>query len=216
MKTLSLVVLLMATSWASPEADAILKAPSFLAKVQLYCGFTTAGHEAFARYNALLASQPKTQQEEMQRQRNLELLEPWLVGYYQSLDTCIGSYVNGWAPFPSDDQIRAIFEPPKELPKPVQSKGPEPDHDPVIVYKVEPEFFEAARRAKWHGGTIHARIDIDEQGHVIAVRVLDAPPALNLEPNIAHALQQWRFKPAIKNGAPIARPADVAIDMRSF
>lgn len=51
-------------------------------------------------------------------------------------------------------------------------------------------------------------ITIDEQGNIIATRVLQSLGP-QVDERVLAALQQWRFSPATKNGVPIASKQDV-------
>ena len=83
---------------------------------------------------------------------------------------------------------------------------------PVPVYKIEPEYSEAARRAKYQG-TVVLGVLVDSSGHVASARVL-RPLGLGLDEKAVEAVVQWRLKPAIRNGLPVAMSATIEVNFR--
>lgn len=83
---------------------------------------------------------------------------------------------------------------------------------PVLLHKVEPDYSEEARKAKFQG-TVLLSVEIDESGRVRGVRVT-RPVGLGLEEKAIAAVRQWRFKPALKDGKPVATPASVEVNFR--
>jgi TonB family protein len=85
---------------------------------------------------------------------------------------------------------------------------------PILVSKVEPDYSEEARRAKFNGD-VRAAITIDGHGNVTSVTVLDSP-GLGLDEKIIVAVRKWKFKPAMKGGVPVATNGVVTLTFRSF
>jgi len=85
---------------------------------------------------------------------------------------------------------------------------------PVPIYKPEPEYPEEARKAKYQG-TVRLFIEIDATGHVMpaSIRVIRSL-GLELDENAIACVSQWRFKPAIKGGNPIAVQAEVSVNFQ--
>ena len=83
---------------------------------------------------------------------------------------------------------------------------------PQLIYKVEPEFSEEARRAKFSGMVILA-IEVDATGHARALRVLQSP-GLGLEQKAIDAVTQWRFRPGYQDGKPVVTSATVEVNFR--
>ena len=83
---------------------------------------------------------------------------------------------------------------------------------PVPLYKVEPEYSEEARKAKFQG-TVVLEIVIDERGYPTNFRFLNAL-GLGLDEKAVEAVRQWRFRPAMKNGKPVAVVARVEVNFR--
>jgi protein TonB len=75
------------------------------------------------------------------------------------------------------------------------------DELPRVVTQTEPVYPEKARKAKVEGTVIvHAVVRRD--GTVGDVRVVRGVPGL--DDAAVETVRQWRFKPALKNGAPVA------------
>ena len=83
---------------------------------------------------------------------------------------------------------------------------------PVPLYKVEPEYSEEARKAKFQG-TVVLEIVIDEHGNPTNFRILN-PLGLGLDEKAVEAVKQWRFRPAMKNGKPVAVVARIDVSFR--
>jgi len=83
---------------------------------------------------------------------------------------------------------------------------------PVPLYKVEPEYSEEARKAKFQG-TVILSIVVDERGMPGSFRVV-RPLGLGLDEKAIEAVQKWRFRPAYKDGKPVAVMATVEVNFR--
>jgi TonB family protein len=83
---------------------------------------------------------------------------------------------------------------------------------PQLIYKVEPEFSEDARKAKYSGVVILA-IEVDTAGHARAFRVIQSP-GLGLEQKAIDAVTQWRFRPGYQDGKPVVTGATVEVNFR--
>jgi len=83
---------------------------------------------------------------------------------------------------------------------------------PVLIRKVEPEYSEEARKAKWQG-TSTLSVDVDESGRVTAAYVIRAL-GLGLDEKAVQAVRQWQFRPATKDGTPIAVRVEVEVSFR--
>ena len=85
---------------------------------------------------------------------------------------------------------------------------------PVPIYTPDPEFSEEARKAKV-GGNVLVYLQVDEQGHPAHVRVLRGI-GLGLDEKAVDAVKQYRFKPAMKNGHPVAVEMNVEVNFQIF
>jgi protein TonB len=83
---------------------------------------------------------------------------------------------------------------------------------PVAIYKVEPEYSEEARKAKFQG-TVVLSIIIDEKGTPTNFKVV-RPLGLGLDEKAIEAVQKWRFRPGMKEGRPVAVIATVEVNFR--
>ena len=83
---------------------------------------------------------------------------------------------------------------------------------PVPLYKVEPEYSEEARKAKFQG-TVVLEIVIDERGYPTNFKILN-PLGLGLDQKAVEAVKQWRFRPGMRNGKPVAVVARIDVSFR--
>lgn len=91
------------------------------------------------------------------------------------------------------------------------SKGVVP---PRILRTVDPEYTEEARRARIQG-TVWVQIVLTPQGKPCPVKILRGL-TLELDQNAAKAVEQWTFKPAEKDGKPIATQVNVEVAFRLY
>lgn len=221
--------------------NSILKASSFASRAELYCrfyvdqspSFTILGvhseKEAEGLYAKLMRTEPPTREEELRRQYQLRALRDRMAAFAENVSVCRGMVTAGTQTIPEPNQLRekladtrkqlveidrdiasgAISAPPLDQ---TLSKQPMQDSMPVQTYRVEPEYSEAARQAKFNG-TVRASIVIDEQGNVGNVRILDSP-GLGLDEKVVVAVRRWRFKPAVKDGRTVPANAIVTLTFR--
>lgn len=83
---------------------------------------------------------------------------------------------------------------------------------PVIIYKIDPEYSEEARKAKY-SGTVLLSVVIDAHGLTRDIHVIQ-PVGLGLDEKAIEAVQKWRFRPAMKGGHPVAVQANVEVNFR--
>jgi periplasmic protein TonB len=83
---------------------------------------------------------------------------------------------------------------------------------PQLIFKVEPEFSEEARKAKFSGVVI-LQIEVDANGKARAFRVVQSP-GLGLDKKAVEAVMQWRFKPGYQDGKPVITAATVEVNFR--
>lgn len=83
---------------------------------------------------------------------------------------------------------------------------------PVLVYRVEPEYTEEARKAKYQGTVVlHAVVDAD--GTVRQVRVVRSL-GLGLDEKALEAVKQWRFRAGQKDGRAVPVAASIEVTFR--
>lgn len=73
---------------------------------------------------------------------------------------------------------------------------------PKAEYTPEPDMTDLARKKKI-SGTLLFTIVVDKSGAVADVRV-DRPLGYGLDQNAVESLKKWRFKPALRDGEPVA------------
>ena len=72
---------------------------------------------------------------------------------------------------------------------------------PEVIYSVDPEFSEEARKAKV-SGDVTVYLWVDEHGNPTHVRVIRGI-GMGLDEKAVEAVKQYRFKPAMENGRPV-------------
>jgi protein TonB len=80
---------------------------------------------------------------------------------------------------------------------------------PVVLSKVEPEYSEEARKAKWQG-TVVLQIVVDEHGLPKDMKVM-RQLGLGLDAKAMEAVGKWRFKPGMKDGKPVPVLATIEV-----
>lgn len=83
---------------------------------------------------------------------------------------------------------------------------------PVPIHRVEPEYSEEARKAKFQG-TVVLSIVVDEQGVPRNFKVV-RPLGLGLDEKAIEAVTKWRFRPGYREGRPVAVMATVEVNFR--
>jgi TonB family protein len=83
---------------------------------------------------------------------------------------------------------------------------------PELLRKMEPEYSEAARSAKLEG-TVVLYVTVQPDGSATPIRVLKSL-GMGLDEKAIEAVQQWQFKPATKNGEPVAVVATIEVNFR--
>ena len=81
-----------------------------------------------------------------------------------------------------------------------------------LIYKVEPEFSEEGRKAKFQG-TVILSIEVDQSGRTRTLEVVSSP-GLGLDRKAIEAVLQWRFRPALRDGKPVTTSARVELNFR--
>lgn len=83
---------------------------------------------------------------------------------------------------------------------------------PVLISKIEPEYSEEARKAKY-SGTVLLSVIIDANGHTRDIHVV-RPLGLGLDEKAIEAVSKWRFRPAMRGGRPVPVQAQVEVNFR--
>jgi len=81
---------------------------------------------------------------------------------------------------------------------------------PIVLYNVEPEFSEEARKAKYQE-TVVLTIEVGEDGQPRRFRILRGL-GLGLDEKAIEAVSRWKFKLAQRNRRPVRAPATIEVD----
>ena len=83
---------------------------------------------------------------------------------------------------------------------------------PTLISKIEPEYSEEARKAKYSGSVLLS-IVVDANGLPRDIRVV-RPLGLGLDQKAIEAVAKWRFRPGMKGGRAVAVQAQVEVSFR--
>ena len=83
---------------------------------------------------------------------------------------------------------------------------------PSLLSKVEPEYSEEARKAKYQG-VVLLYIEVDPAGRAQNVRVLHSL-GLGLDEKAMEAVKKWKFRPGMKDGRPVTVAATIEVSFR--
>jgi protein TonB len=83
---------------------------------------------------------------------------------------------------------------------------------PVLLWKIEPEYTDEARRAKIQG-TVVLHIEVDTRGQAQNITVRQSL-GLGLDERAIEAVRRWRFRPGYRNGKPWVTAAMVQVNFR--
>ena len=85
---------------------------------------------------------------------------------------------------------------------------------PEVIFKVEPELSEEARKAKFMG-VVTVNLIVDTKGLPQNVRVIRGV-GMGLDEKALEAVRQYRFKPAMENGHPVPVQVNVEVNFQIF
>jgi len=83
---------------------------------------------------------------------------------------------------------------------------------PVVLYKVDPEYSEEARKAKY-SGTVVLQLIVDASGKAQSIRVVRGV-GLGLDEKAIEAVNKWKFRPGYRTGQPVAVAATIEVNFR--
>lgn len=83
---------------------------------------------------------------------------------------------------------------------------------PTVIFKVEPEYSEEARKAKFQG-TVILFVVVDEHGNPRDLRVI-RPLGLGLDQKAIEAVEKWKFRPGTKDGKAVPVQATIEVNFR--
>jgi periplasmic protein TonB len=83
---------------------------------------------------------------------------------------------------------------------------------PALMLKIEPEYSEEARKAKYQG-TVLLAVEIDAEGRARNIHVLHSL-GLGLDEKAIEAVRKWKFRPGTKDGKPVTVAATIEVNFR--
>jgi TonB family protein len=83
---------------------------------------------------------------------------------------------------------------------------------PVVILKVEPQYTEEARKAKLAGAVV-LYVEVTPDGRASNIRV-QRSLGMGLDEKAIEAVQQWRFRPGMKDGKPVTVAATLEVNFR--
>jgi protein TonB len=85
---------------------------------------------------------------------------------------------------------------------------------PTLIFSVDPEFSEEARKAKFMG-VVTVNVWVDEHGNPSHVRVIRGA-GMGLDEKAVAAVKQYKFKPAMSGGKPVLVELNVEVNFQIF
>ena len=85
---------------------------------------------------------------------------------------------------------------------------------PQLIYQVDPEFSEEARKAKFQGEVL-VHLIVDATGRPTQVKVI-RPVGMGLDEKAREAVAQYKFRPARKGGQAVPVELNVAVNFQIF
>ncbi len=85
---------------------------------------------------------------------------------------------------------------------------------PTLIFKVEPEYSQEARLAKYQG-SILLSVEINVAGNAQNIKVIRGL-GLGLDEKAIDAVRRWRFQPGTKFGEPVTTAAKIEVNFRLF
>jgi TonB family protein len=83
---------------------------------------------------------------------------------------------------------------------------------PMLLYKLEPEYSEEARAAKYQGSVL-LYVEVGPDGSAHNMHVVNGI-GMGLDEKAMDAVSQWKFKPGTKDGAPVTVIANIEVNFR--
>jgi periplasmic protein TonB len=83
---------------------------------------------------------------------------------------------------------------------------------PAVIFKVDPEYSEEARKAKY-SGTVMLAVIVDAEGHARDIHVVKSL-GMGLDEKAIEAVEKWKFKPGMKGGRAVNVRATIEVNFR--
>ncbi|HVV44595.1 MAG TPA: energy transducer TonB, partial [Bryobacteraceae bacterium] len=85
---------------------------------------------------------------------------------------------------------------------------------PQLISKVEPEYTEQARAAKYQGTVLLSTV-IDADGRATNLKVIRSL-GMGLDEKAIEAVGKWQFRPGMKAGVPVKVQAQIEVNFRTL
>src|SRR5665213_406406 len=83
---------------------------------------------------------------------------------------------------------------------------------PVLISRVDPEYSEEARKAKY-SGTVVLSVVVDTAGRALDIRV-SRSLGMGLDEKAVEAVRRWKFRAGLKDGQPVNVRARIEVNFR--
>jgi periplasmic protein TonB len=83
---------------------------------------------------------------------------------------------------------------------------------PAVIFKVDPEYSEEARKAKY-SGTVMLAVIVTVDGQAKDIHVVKSL-GMGLDEKAMEAVEKWKFKPGMKGGQPVNVRATIEVNFR--
>jgi periplasmic protein TonB len=83
---------------------------------------------------------------------------------------------------------------------------------PAVIFKVDPEYSEEARKAKY-SGTVMLSVVVDAEGKARDIHVVKSL-GMGLDEKAIEAVEKWKFKPGMKGGQAVNVRATIEVNFR--
>jgi TonB family protein len=83
---------------------------------------------------------------------------------------------------------------------------------PAVIFKVDPEYSEEARKAKY-SGTVTLAVIVDAEGRARDIHVIKSL-GMGLDEKAVEAVEKWKFKPGMKGGQAVNVRATIEVNFR--
>ena len=85
---------------------------------------------------------------------------------------------------------------------------------PRVIFKLDPEYSEEARKAKFQGNVILTFV-VDAEGRARNIRVARSL-GMGLDEKAIEAVRKWKFEPGMKDGIPVAVMVSLEVNFRLY
>ncbi len=83
---------------------------------------------------------------------------------------------------------------------------------PAVIFKVDPEYSEEARKAKY-SGTVMLAVIVDAEGRARDIHVVKSL-GMGLDEKAIEAVEKWKFRPGMKGGQAVNVRATIEVNFR--